>query len=154
GPGDCIANRFEVIARAGSGGMGTVYRGRDRLNESEVAIKILHPQVTQDAARFDQEATLLSQFQHPHIVQYVNHGYTMDGSHYLVMEWVEGQTLTHRLIHQGLTLRETVDMMRRVADAIAFAHGQGVVHRDIKPANLLFVGGNVTRVKVIDFGIA
>ncbi len=153
-PGDVIDDRYEIAARAGSGGMGVVYRAFDRQTGSAVAIKCLSGNLALDAQRFGQEASLLAGFNHPAIVRYVATGRTPDGANYLVMEWLEGQTLNQRLDQHGLTLAETVETVLRVSDGIAFAHRLGVVHRDIKPSNILFPDGDVSRVKIIDFGIA
>jgi serine/threonine protein kinase len=154
-PGEIIANRFEIVSQAGSGGMGKVYRAKDLEAEGAVvALKTLHHNVSRDAVRFAREASLLQGFSHPHIVRYVSHGRTMSGKHYLVMEWIDGQTLVQRLQEEGLTMRETVTMAHKLAQAIAYAHAQGVIHRDIKPANVLFPMRDITKPKLIDFGIA
>jgi serine/threonine protein kinase len=146
-----LASRFEILARIRRGGEGQVYRGRDRETGQQVAIKILH-QETLKPRRFQREAALLTELEHPGIVRYVAHG-TEGQQHYLVMEWVEGQTLW-QILQRGLTLRESVAVTRQIADALSAVHARGMVHRDIKPSNIMFVGGLLEQVKLLDFGIA
>jgi eukaryotic-like serine/threonine-protein kinase len=150
-PRTVLAHRFELLARVRRGGEGQVFRGRDLLTEQPVAIKILHEEAG-TLERFEREVLLLTEFTHPGIVRYVAH--STEGQHrYLVMEWVEGKTLS-QILQQGLTLQESVDVTRRIAEALGVVHEQGMVHRDIKPSNIMFVGGNFEQVKLLDFGIA
>jgi hypothetical protein len=149
-----IANRFELVARAGAGGMGTVYRSRDRDEDQIVAVKLLSTTVSTDAPRFEREAALLRELSHPAIVDYIASGRTMGGQLYLATEWIDGQTLVELLYGRGLSVAESVAMIGRIAGAVGFAHDRGVVHRDIKPANIMFPGGEVERATLIDFGIA
>jgi serine/threonine protein kinase len=152
-----IEDRFVIEAEAASGGMGTVYRGRDRQSGAAVAIKILHRSGVVDQQRFVREATILADLVHPGIVRYVAHGILepgSTGSPYLVMDWVPGETLEARLRGTGVTVAESVVIARQVAAALAFAHGRGVVHRDIKPSNLIFPDGDLERAMVLDFGVA
>ncbi|WP_235880091.1 serine/threonine-protein kinase PknK [Polyangium aurulentum] len=152
-PGDVIGGRFELLRRAGRGGMGTVFQALDRETGMFVALKVLRDPEGH-AARFLHEARVLSTIDHPHVVRYVAHAVTPRGEPYLAMEWLEGESLSVRLDRGGLPLAETLDLVRRVADALAAAHARGVVHRDIKPSNLLLPLGEAARVKVLDFGIA
>jgi serine/threonine protein kinase/predicted ATPase len=147
-----FADRFVVERFAGSGGMGRVFRARDRLTGEAVALKVMTDQSS--AQRFLREGQLLSQLQHPAIVRYVAHGHTDEGLFYIAMEWVEGETLGNRLRGAGLTDPESVEVVRQLADALAVAHARGIVHRDIKPGNVILVGGDVQAVKLLDFGIA
>lgn len=155
-PGTLVANRFELIQIAGSGGMGTVYRAQDRYSGETVALKLLdaYARHRDDVERFTREATLLSSLRHPGIVAYVAHGQSVDGQCYLAMEWLAGQDLSQRLRQGALPYRECIRLLEQVAEALAAAHKHGVVHRDIKPANLFLVGGELNQVKVLDFGIA
>jgi len=153
-PGDLVANRFELEACAGTGGMGTVYRARDRYDGSLVALKLLHNTDGTSGERFSREAQLLQELRHPGIVSYVAHGATIDGQYYLAMEWLEGEELAERLKRGPLSLPESIDLLRRVATALTVPHSRGVVHRDLKPSNLFLAGGQIERVKVLDFGIA
>ena len=152
--GQVIANRFEIIARAGSGGMGTVYRADDRVEKRPVAVKVLRATLATDAPRFEREAAVLRDLVHPAIVRYVASGRTMNGNLYLVTDWIDGQTLTDLLFGRGLSIAESLAVIRRVAEAVGFAHQCGVVHRDIKPANIMFPRGVLAEATLIDFGIA
>src|SRR5687767_13666452 len=149
-----VGDRFELEAVAGAGGMGTVYRARDLGTGAVVALKVLHHGA--DHARFEREARLLAELEHPGIVRFVACGIDGDsGAPYLAMEWLEGEGLEARLGRDGrLTAVGTAILGRRVAHALAFAHGRGVVHRDLKPANLFLTGGDIERVTILDFGIA
>lgn len=140
--------------QVGRGASGTVYRAIDGDSRAQVAIKLLRAGDPEVVARFEREANVLAQLRHHHIVRYLAHGFADDGAPYLAMEWLDGVTLAQMLADRGLSLRETVTMARAVAAGLAAAHGVGVVHRDIKPANLLLEGGEVDRLKIIDFGIA
>lgn len=130
--GDCIDGRFEIMALASSGGMGTVYRALDKATGGAVAIKVLREMEGSDATRFGHEARVLAALEHPHIVRYVAHGVAPGGEPFLVMKWLEGKSLEERLSREGLRLEESVDMIRRVAGALGAAHARGIVHRDIK----------------------
>jgi tetratricopeptide (TPR) repeat protein len=153
-PGDVIADRFEIEREAGAGGMGTVFRARDRHTGHTVAMKVLVGHGPMDSERFVRESSVLAGLTHPGIVRFVATGTTAANERYLVMEWLEGEDLDARLARAGLTLDESVAIVRHAAEALAIAHARGVVHRDIKPGNLFLVGGDPARVKVLDFGIA
>jgi len=149
-----LAGRFQLLAQAGVGGMGAVYRARDLMSGATVAVKILAGRDVRLADRFDQEATILAGLVHPTIVRYVTHGVAENGARYIVMEWLDGEDLATRLDRELPSLAETIEIGRRTAEALAHAHGKGVVHRDIKPGNLFLPGGSIDRLKVLDFGIA
>jgi len=149
-----VAGRFELEREAGAGGMGTVYRARDLTDGSLIALKILHGRDVRDIQRFDLEASILAELTHPAIVRYVAHGVADDGDRYLAMEWLEGTDLGGRLERDPLSLQESVFVARRAAEALAYAHPRGIIHRDIKPENLFLPGGDIARLKVLDFGIA
>lgn len=150
-PGTIVASRFEIISRARKGGEGQIFLGRDRATGAQVAVKLLHEEAF-SAPRFDREVELLTNLSHPGLVQYIGHG-VLGRRRYLVMEWVEGKTLSQLLAH-GLTLRESVSVAWRIADVLAAVHARGIVHRDIKPSNIMFLGGTLEQVKLLDFGIA
>ncbi len=133
--------------------MGTVYRGSDKYTDLPIAVKLLRTRGVRDVERFVREVGMLADVSHPGIVRYVGHGQTPDGEQYLAMEWLEGETLADRFRRQRLTLLETVALGRRLADALAAAHGRGIVHRDLKPGNIFLPDGAVERVKLIDFGV-
>jgi hypothetical protein len=149
-----IDGRFAVERACGSGGMGSVYRAVDQTSGLPVAVKILHDSSPLLRERFDREARTLATLEHPNIVRYIAHGSTAADLHYLVMEWVDGETLKARLEREGLDGDAAIGMVAAVADALAAAHARGVVHRDVKPSNILFVEGDPARVKLIDFGVA
>jgi len=152
-PGSVIANRFELEAVAGTGGMGTVYRALDRSTGTRVALKLLLRESIH-AARFQREAELLAKLDHPGIVRYVAHGTPGSGPAFIAMEWVAGESLRERLARGALPAAEAVSLARRVAEALEVAHRNGIVHRDIKPENLMLAEADVDRVKVLDFGVA
>ncbi len=102
--GDVLADRFEIEFPSGSGGMGQVYRGRDRSSDQPVAIKVLHRTGPLEIERFSREAELLSTLTHPGIVRYIAGGATESGEPYLVMEWLEGESLSERLKRLPLNL--------------------------------------------------
>ncbi|WP_437320149.1 protein kinase domain-containing protein [Sorangium sp. So ce385] len=152
--GDVLEGRFTLDARAGSGGMGEVFRARDNATGQAVAVKVMLARHAGERARFEREVRVLSELSHPAIVQFVAHGETPDGEPYLAMEWLEGEDLRARLSRGMLGVDESVALAARVAAALATAHARGVVHRDLKPSNLFLPGGDVALVKVLDFGIA
>jgi serine/threonine protein kinase/tetratricopeptide (TPR) repeat protein len=153
-PGAIVDNRFVLGREAGAGGMGTVFLASDLSVGAPVALKVLRGRDAIDVERFEREASILAELVHPAIVRYVAHGVTPSGDHYLAMEWLDGVDLAHVLARRPLTLVECVAVMRRAADALACAHARGMVHRDLKPSNLFLPGGDVSRLKVVDFGIA
>ena len=148
-----IAERFEVEQLVGSGGMGEVFRGRDRLTGGAVAVKLLHGS-SRDADRFKREAQLLAEVSHPRIVKYVAHGIAEGGRPYIAMEWLEGEDLSERLVRSGLTLHETLTVARRVAEGLAVLHERGIVHRDIKPSNVFLPASKFDSLKLHDLGVA
>src|SRR5262245_8028020 len=150
--GDIVAERFEIEREAGSGGMSVVFRAQDRLTGQPVALKLLEAQDERAEARFRREASLLADLRHPGIVRYVAHG--TGAPSWLAMEWLEGEDLAQRLSRGGLAVVEAVTLLRQVAEALAAAHARGIVHRDVKPSNLFLPGGDISRVKVLDFGVA
>ncbi len=153
-PGKVVADRFEIVRVADSGGMGVVYQALDRGRDRFVALKVLLHSDQGPADRFAAEVELLSTLEHPHIVGYVSHGVTEHGTPFLVMPWLEGIDLEERLRKEPLSIDDTLTLARRVAEALAYLHGRGLVHRDLKPSNLFLPGGKVENVQVIDLGVA
>jgi len=150
---DRLLGRFRVDAQIAEGGMGVVYRGFDLAIDHPIAIKVLRHDAIENAARFEREATILATLDHPGVIRYVAHGVTHDGAPFLVIEWIEGTTLADHVERVGLTPAESVRVVQRVAEALGAAHARGLVHRDVTPANVLLAGGDLTRAKVIDFGL-
>ena len=152
---------YEILSALGAGGMGQVYRARDAKLGRDVAIKVVLDHFTDDperVARFHREARLLAALNHPHIATI--HGLEESaGTHFLVMELVEGDTLADLLVRGagpsgpgGLPLEEALTIARQIADALQAAHEKGIIHRDLKPANVALTADG--QVKVLDFGLA
>lgn len=151
--GRMVADRYRVEREAGAGGMGRVYRAVDAVSGQVVAIKVLATQARDGVTRFEREARVMAQLRHPGIVRYIEHGLLEEGAPFIVMEWVEGVSLSHHL-GTALTVPASVGLARRICDALGEAHGRGFVHRDIKPGNILLQGGDPVRPKLMDFGLA
>ncbi len=149
-----VADRFVIERLVGSGGMGEVFRAKDRLSGGLVALKVLYGSLAREAERFKREAQILADITHPRIVRYVAHGVLEGGRPYLAMEWLEGEDLAERLERSGLTLHETLTLARRVAEALSALHDKGIVHRDIKPSNIFLPQKSVDQAKVLDLGVA
>ena len=144
---------YEILAPLGAGGMGEVYRARDTRLERTVAIKVLPSHLSASAEsrqRFEREAKTISQLSHPHICALHDVGREGDVE-YLVMEYLEGETLADRLLKGPLPLEQTLRYGMQIADALDKAHRQGIVHRDLKPGNVMLTK---TGVKLLDFGLA
>ena len=129
---------YEVLSSLGAGGMGEVYRARDRKLGREVAIKLLLDEVSGDPerlARFDREARVLASLNHPNIATL--HGFEKEGdTSFLVMELVEGETLAERIERGALSLDDALAIAGQMAEGLEAAHEKGIVHRDLKPANV------------------
>lgn len=135
--------------------MGVVFRARDLETNQPVAIKLLDAASDEIAkVRFDREARLLAELASPYIVRYIAHGVTPEGLLYLVMEWLDGYTLSQRLSAQPLSEPEARVIGERISEALAVAHERGIVHRDIKPSNIFLRGGRIQDALLLDFGIA
>ncbi len=154
--GEVIEGRFEIERTAGSGGMGVVYRAHDRSTNTPVALKLLSVSDAEppSVARFEHEARILAELEHPRIVRHIASGISADGEPYLVMEWLDGESLAERLTREPLCLDDCLAIVRAAAEALGAAHALGVIHRDIKPGNIFLVGGECDGVKILDFGIA
>src|ERR1700675_5047566 len=144
---------YETQSLLGAGGMGEVYRARDTRLDRTVAVKILPqglaetPEVRQ---RFEREARAVSSFNHPHICALYDVGH-QDGIEYLVMEYLEGETLAARIEKGPMPSADVLRYASQIADALDKAHRQGIVHRDLKPANVMLTK---TGAKLLDFGLA
>jgi serine/threonine-protein kinase len=157
---------YRIVRPLGEGGMGAVYEAIQEPIQRRVAIKLLLPQYGQNRdvlARFFNEARVVNLIEHPSIVQISDYGQTEDGTAYLVMEYLHGETLSgrlDRLRRAGERLRpvKAVQLAAQIADALAAAHKKAIVHRDLKPANVMLVRDSAVagseRAKILDFGIA
>jgi len=144
---------YEVVSPLGAGGMGEVYRARDTRLERTVAIKVLPAHLSNDPVRrqrFEREARAIASLNHPHICVLHDIG-TQGGIDFLVLEYLEGETLAHRLERGALPTQELLKIAIEVSDALDKAHRQGVIHRDLKPANIMLVKSGA---KLLDFGLA
>ena len=151
---------YEILAPIGSGGMGEVYRARDRRLDREVAIKVLAPELAARAEhlrRFEQEARAASALNHPNIVTIYDVGFEGELA-YIAMELIQGQDLRAMASKAPLTLNQAVRIISKVADGLAAAHERGIVHRDLKPENIIISTSgylsNSGHVKILDFGLA
>ncbi|MEI8258242.1 MAG: serine/threonine-protein kinase, partial [Deltaproteobacteria bacterium] len=151
--GEVVGDRFEVERLAARGGMGAVYRARDRLTGAPIALKRLSGDHSL-TARFEREARVLADLSHPGIVRYVAHGAMADGGPWLAMEWLDGEDLSARLARGPLAVSDAVGLVERVASALGAAHAASVVHRDVKPSNIFLPGGDLARPILVDFGVA
>lgn len=145
--------RYEIDREVGSGGMATVYLAKDLKHERRVAIKVLRPELAAALGpdRFPREIRIVAQLQHPHVLPLHDSGET-EGFLYYVMPFVDGESLRVKLDREGqLPIHDAVRILREVADALAYAHAQGVMHRDIKPDNVMISGRHAL---VMDFGVA
>jgi eukaryotic-like serine/threonine-protein kinase len=148
-----LADRYVLERELGRGGMATVYLARDLKHDRKVAIKVLHPELaaTVGPERFQREIRTTARLQHPHILPVLDSG-AAGGQLWYAMTYVEGESLRDRLRRERqLSLDDALQISREVADALGYAHSQGVVHRDIKPENILLSHGHAL---VADFGIA
>ena len=145
---------IEVQELLGYGGMGAVYRGRQKNLDRPVALKIIAPRLSNDPGfleRFAREAKTLGRLNHPNIVTVYDFGQA--GPYcYLVMELIEGVNLRDAILSGGVTPEQALQIVPKVCDALQYAHSEGVVHRDIKPENILV--GFKSEVKIADFGLA
>src|SRR5262245_6776646 len=148
-----LAN-YRIVSLLGRGGMGEVYLAEDKRLRRKVALKMLPAEFTNDSdrvRRFEREASAASATNHPNIITIYEIG-QVDSAHYIVTEFIDGQTLRQRMQNAKLSLNEVVDVAIQVAQALEAAHSAGIVHRDIKPENVMVRRDGL--VKVLDFGLA
>ena len=153
--GDVLADRYAIEAPIARGGMADVFLARDQQLDRQVAVKVLFPEFARDPSfveRFRREAQHAAMLNHPNIVSVYDYG-QQDGTYFIIMEYVEGQSLRDILRSQGaLSTMQSARIAAEIAGALDFAHRHGTVHRDIKPGNVLLTPSG--QVKVTDFGIA
>src|SRR5262245_23553727 len=144
---------YEIVAHVGAGGMGEVYRAKDTRLDRTVAIKILPSHLSSNSdlkQRFERESRAISKLTHPHICALHDVG-SQDGTEFLVMEFLEGETLAQRLSKGALPSDQMLRYAIQIADALDKAHRQGITHRDLKPGNIMLTKSGV---KLLDFGLA
>jgi predicted Ser/Thr protein kinase len=150
-----IAGRFRIECEIGTGGMGTVYRATHLGLARTVAVKIIKPEFASDpdvTDRFMREARTMAKLRHPHAAMIFDAGNLPDGRHFIIMEFVEGHTLSEILVREGtFTPERAVRIAADICDVLAEAHNLGIVHRDLKPSNIML---NERGVCVLDFGVA
>src|SRR5579859_5990550 len=162
--GRTIAGKYVVESFIGGGAMGAVYKAKQLSLDKAVAIKVLHPDLSDPTfvARFQREAKAASRLDHPNSMRVIDYGRDTDGLCYIAMELLDGKTL-FRILREAdgpLDDERTVDLTRQILAALAAAHDLGIVHRDLKPENIIVVesksddGHPVETVKVCDFGMA
>ena len=152
-----LLTQYEILSMLGHGGMGAVYKGKQKSLDRMVAIKILPPGLDDDDAkfteRFKNEARTMARLNHPGIVSVYDFGETAEGQFYFVMEYVDGTDVA-KMIQSSVKVPpdHALAITAHVCDALGYAHANGVIHRDIKPANILI--NMQGQVKVADFGLA
>jgi serine/threonine protein kinase len=153
-PPGSFVGPFEVVGLLGAGGMGEVYRVKDRRLKRDVAVKILPAEVNKNpewARRFESEARAASAINHPNILAVYDLG-THEGAPFVVCELLEGETLRAKLEQGPIPPRKAFEYARQIAEGLAAAHDKGIVHRDLKPENLFITADG--RIKILDFGLA
>src|SRR6185295_548763 len=147
-------NQYKILEKIGSGGQGTVYKALDtKLNRTAV-VKVLPPELTQKTAnfkRFEREAQLCSQLDHPNICTIYDFN-EADGVFYIAMQYVEGKNVRQLVAGRPLELKSVLSIAIQVTDALAYAHSKNIIHRDIKAGNVMVTSAG--QVKILDFGLA
>ena len=154
---------YKIVEKLGEGGMGAVYKAVHEAIERTVAIKVLHPEfakIAEFTGRFFNEARAVNRIDHPGVVQVGDFGELSDGTAYIVMEYLRGESLAARLekVDGPMELASALNIAAQVADTLAVAHEKGIIHRDLKPDNIMLVADRAApggeRTKLLDFGIA
>jgi serine/threonine-protein kinase len=158
--GTTVGGRYKIVKLLGEGGMGAVYLGEQNIGGTlrKVAIKTLHQHLSSDPKilqRFERECATVAELQHPNTIQLYDFGKTDDGILYMVMEFVQGESLASILEKKGaMDATRTSHILQQICDALGEAHSLGIVHRDLKPDNIVLTERAKDWVKVLDFGIA
>jgi len=155
--GHLLQGRYRILSKIASGAMGVVYRGERVQLGRPVAVKFLHPWIAAQKAflsRFQNEAKAMSRLAHPHCVSVIDFG--VDGSPYLVMDFVTGRTLRDVMLQGPVAVARTMKIAQQLLSGLAHAHAQGIVHRDLKPENLILTAedGMEDHLRILDFGLA
>lgn len=159
-PHEEFADRYELLSRLGHGGMGIIYKAKQRQTEEVVALKVLHSHLLNDMEskkRFEQEAAACRDLKHRNIIQMLEFGFSKHGQPYMTMEYLEGRPLTDLIEKKGrLEVRKFINIFTQICDALNHAHQKGVVHRDVKPSNIMIMRSDagLDIAKILDFGIA
>src|SRR3954454_23606422 len=147
-------NQYKILEKIGSGGQGTVYKALDTKLNRTVVIKILPPELTQKTAnfkRFEREAQLCSQLDHPNICT-IYYFLSADGRFYIAMQYVDGKNVRQLVAGRPLEMRSALSIAIQVTDALAYAHSKTIIHRDVKAGNVMV--SETGQVKILDFGLA
>src|SRR5436190_21484802 len=147
-------NQYKILAKIGSGGQGTVYKALDTKLNRTVVIKVLPPELTQKTSnfkRFEREAQLCSQLDHPNICTIYDFN-EANGVYYIAMQWVDGKNVRQQVAGRPLELKSALSVAIQVTDALAYAHSKNIIHRDIKAGNLMVT--STGQAKILDFGLA
>lgn len=160
-PGQIIDDKYQILRLLGTGGMGAVYEGENLRIKRRVAIKVLHASVSSAAdnvARFEREAQAAGRIGSEHICEVLDLGVLADGARYMVMEYLDGETLSQRIKKNGrLGPPQIIPLMAQVLDALDAAHAAGIIHRDLKPDNIFILpskAGRTDFIKILDFGVS
>lgn len=160
-PGQVIDDKYRIVRLLGTGGMGAVFEGENTRIKRRVAIKVLHASVSgsgETVARFEREAQAAGRIGSEHICEVLDLGVLPDQSRYMVMEYLDGETLSARIKRTGrLTPAQSIPLMAQVLDALGAAHAAGIIHRDLKPDNIFILpnkAGRADFIKILDFGVS
>ncbi|MDI1444763.1 serine/threonine-protein kinase [Polyangium sp. 6x1] len=160
-PGQVIDEKYRIVRLLGTGGMGAVFEGENTRIKRRVAIKVLHASVSgsgETVARFEREAQAAGRIGSEHICEVLDLGVLPDQSRYMVMEYLDGETLSARIKRSGrLAPAQSIPLMAQVLDALGAAHAAGIVHRDLKPDNIFILpnkAGRTDFIKILDFGVS
>jgi eukaryotic-like serine/threonine-protein kinase len=155
--GSYFAERFQILSKLGAGGMGSVYKAKHLLMDKIVALKVLEKVDGESARRFQMEAKLACQLQHPNIINVSDFGISAEGQPYLVMDYLEGQSLGDVVLKEKtVRFKRALKIFLQACDALNYAHKRRLIHRDLKPGNLMLINdeSGAEVVKLVDFGIA
>lgn len=156
-PGTIIDDRYELTRCLGEGGMGAVYLAREIGLERQVAVKLLHADLltaSDSSARFERESKVLAALHHENVVSMFRFGIWNQQNPYLVMEYLNGQTLRKHSLDHALSCADILEIVMQVCAALQAAHDLGIIHRDLKPDNVMVLSGAPVKIKILDFGLS